>query len=61
MNQKIINFIVFDKYEKIKGIYEELKKIDEISVEYYEDIYEKDVTSLRLIVQKPLKQMELSY
>ena len=38
---KIINFIVFDKYEKIKGIYEELKKIDEISVEYYEDIYEK--------------------
>ena len=23
---KIINFIVFDKYEKIKGIYEELKK-----------------------------------
>ena len=38
---KIINFIVFDKYEKVKGIYEELKKIDEISVEYYEDIYEK--------------------
>ena len=38
---KVINFIVFDKYEKIKGIYEELKKIDEISVEYYEDIYEK--------------------
>ena len=38
---KIIKFIVFDKYEKIKGIYEELKKIDEISVEYYEDIYEK--------------------
>ena len=38
---KIINFIVLDKYEKIKGIYEELKKIDEISVEYYEDIYEK--------------------
>lgn len=38
---KIINFIVFDKYEKIKGIYDELKKIDEISVEYYEDIYEK--------------------
>ena len=38
---KIINFLVFDKYEKIKGIYEELKKIDEISVEYYEDIYEK--------------------
>nr|WP_303268837.1 HAD family hydrolase [uncultured Clostridium sp.] len=37
---KIINFIVFDKYEKIKGIYEELKKIDEIFVEYYEDIYE---------------------
>ena len=38
---KVINFIVFDKYEKIKGIYDELKKIDEISVEYYEDIYEK--------------------
>lgn len=38
---KIINFIVFDKYEKIKSIYEELKNIDEISVEYYEDIYEQ--------------------
>lgn len=38
---KVINFIVFDKYEKIKGIYDELKNIDEISVEYYEDIYEK--------------------
>lgn len=38
---KIINFIVFDKYEKVKGIYDELKKIKELSVEYYEDIYEK--------------------
>ena len=40
-NSKIINFIVFDKHEKIKGIYDELKKLDGISVEYYEDIYEK--------------------
>ena len=40
-DSKIINFVAFDKYEKIKGIYDELKKIEGLSADYYEDIYEK--------------------
>lgn len=36
----IINFVAFDKYEKIKAIAEEIECIDGITVNYYEDVYE---------------------
>lgn len=36
----IINFVAFDSYEKIKAIAEEIKCIDGITVNYYEDVYE---------------------
>ena len=36
----VINFVAFDKYEKIKAIATELKKVEGITVNYYEDVYE---------------------
>lgn len=39
---KIINFIVFDTFEKIKNINDELLEIKGLTVNYYEDIYEDD-------------------
>lgn len=36
----IINFVAFDSYEKIKAIAEEIKCIEGITVNYYEDVYE---------------------
>lgn len=36
----IINFVAFDSYEKIKAIAEEIKCVDGITVNYYEDVYE---------------------
>ena len=36
----IINFVAFDTYEKIKGIAEEIEKVDGITVNYYRDVYE---------------------
>lgn len=41
-DSKVINFIVFDKYENIKRINDELTKIQGLTVNYYEDIYEED-------------------
>lgn len=37
----IINVMVFDKLEVIKPIYEELRKLEDITCNYYEDIYER--------------------
>lgn len=39
---KVINFIVFDKYEKIKEINDRLADVKGLTVNYYEDIYEED-------------------
>lgn len=41
-DSKVINFIVFDKLENIKKINEELSKVEGLTVNYYEDIYEED-------------------
>ncbi|ERK31928.1 Cof-type HAD-IIB family hydrolase [Clostridium intestinale] len=38
---KIINFIAYDKLEVIKNIYDELSKLEGITVDYYEEIYRK--------------------
>lgn len=35
----IINFIIFDKIEVVKKVYEEIKAIEGITVDYYRDIY----------------------
>ncbi len=39
---KIINFVLFDTYENIKKINDELVEIEGLTVNYYEDVYEKD-------------------
>ncbi|ASW43840.1 HAD family hydrolase [Clostridium isatidis] len=36
---EVINFVLFDDYEKIKAIYNELKLIEGLYVDYYKDIY----------------------
>lgn len=41
-DSKVINFIVFDKLENIEKINEELSKVEGLTVNYYEDIYEED-------------------
>lgn len=41
-NIPIINFIAFDKFSKLKPIYEILKHINEINVDFYKDIYDED-------------------
>lgn len=38
-NIEVINFVLFDDYEKIKAIYDELKLIEGLYVDYYKDIY----------------------
>ena len=40
VDNNIINFVAFDTYEKIKNIAEEIKCIEGITVNYYEDVYE---------------------
>lgn len=40
VDNNIINFVAFDTYEKIKSIAEEIKCIEGITVNYYEDVYE---------------------
>lgn len=35
----IINFIIFDKLEIVKPIYEKIKEVDGITVDYYKDLY----------------------
>ena len=40
VDNNIINFVAFDTYEKIKSIAEEIKFIEGITVNYYEDVYE---------------------
>lgn len=35
----VINFIIFDKFEVVKAVYEELKEIEGLTVDYYRDIY----------------------
>ena len=41
-DSKVINFIVFDTYEEIKKVYDRLKDIEDLTINYYEDIYEDD-------------------
>ena len=41
-DSKVINFIVFDKFENIKKINDELANVEGLTVNYYEDIYEED-------------------
>lgn len=36
---EIINFVVLDTYDNLKGIEEQLKKIDEVTANLYEDLY----------------------
>lgn len=36
---EIINFVVLDTYDNLKGIDEELQKIDEVTANLYEDLY----------------------
>ena len=40
VDNNIINFVAFDTYEKINSIAEEIKCIEGITVNYYEDVYE---------------------
>lgn len=39
IGSKIINFIIFDKYEPCKRIYDKLQGIEGINVDLYQDIY----------------------
>lgn len=38
---EIINFIAYDRLEVIKSIYDEISKLEGITVDYYEEIYNK--------------------
>lgn len=39
---EVVNFMILDKLEIIELIYEQLKKIKEINVHYYKDIYQEN-------------------
>lgn len=41
-DSQVINFIIFDTYEEIKKVYDRLKEIEGLTINYYEDIYEED-------------------
>ncbi|GAB6169053.1 Cof-type HAD-IIB family hydrolase [Clostridium carnis] len=39
IESKVINFIIFDKYEVVKAIYNELINMEGLHVDYYKDLY----------------------
>ena len=40
-NSKIINFVTYDRLEVVKAIYKKLSKIEGLTVNYYEEIYDR--------------------
>ncbi|MPQ44665.1 HAD family hydrolase [Clostridium tarantellae] len=54
-DSKVINFIIFDKLDFIKEIYEEIKNVEGITTDFYEDIYEKGMYYLEAYSSKASK------
>lgn len=60
-NSKIINFIAFDNYNKIKEIADGLAYIEGITINYYKDIYEEDCYYLEVYSNKASKANGIKY
>lgn len=60
-NAKVINFIAFDTYNKIKEVADGLAYIDGITINYYKDIYEDDCYYLEAYSNKASKASGIKY
>lgn len=61
-DKKVINFLIFDEFEKVNSAYNELKKIPGITVDLYKDIYvDEDLYNLEIYSSNASKANGIEY